>query len=472
MSERRRANNEQGAYTGDTIVLPRQRRQHAPAPAPRPRRPRPQRRMWPVVRWLLLALVGLVLIVAIMLYLQVRSVAAQIVVDDARLNPPALSSLLGGINVLIIGVDERPDHPEEGVRSDTLIVAHMSGTGRWVNLLSVPRDSQVTLPDVGETKINVAYNQGYANAEALFGAGTTLQEGGMALTAQTVEQLLNLPAHGQRIDYVAQVNFDGFAQIIDALGGVTIDVPKLIIDDEYPTPDFGTMRVEFQPGVQRMDGQTALIYARTRHADNDFERGARQQQVMRAIVAEVRQQGALGLVRALPRLREGLQGTVTTTMPVAQPNVLIGLMWLAGGLDPEEIGQVRLSPEIDPQMQEFGSNLVWSQEGVSAAVDALLTPVGEASEAATVQVLNATAIGGLAGQVSIKLEQNGFTIVPADNAPTGVVERTVVYNLNDKPRTSSRLAELLSAEVQSGPLPAGVTSPADIVVVLGPDAAE
>jgi len=279
-------------YTGETIVMPGRQadpeRRAAPlppslAPPPRPAR----RRIWPRIRLILLALLVLLVVGLVLLYLQVRAVAAQVVVRDARLNPPIASPLVG-FNLLVIGVDARPDHPEEGVRGDTLILVHMDPAGRWASTLSIPRDTQVQLRDVGETKINVAYGQGYARAEELFGAGVTAEQGGMALAAETVEQFLDLPRHGQRVDYVAAVNFDGFAKIIDALGGITIDVPTRIVDDAYPTPDFGIMRVEFEPGVQRMDGARALIYARTRHDDDDFGRAARQQQVIRAIVDEIR----------------------------------------------------------------------------------------------------------------------------------------------------------------------------------------
>jgi anionic cell wall polymer biosynthesis LytR-Cps2A-Psr (LCP) family protein len=67
------------------------------------------------------------------------------------------------------------------------------------------------------------------------------------------------------------------------VGGVTIDVDRTIRDDSYPTPDGGTISVQFDPGVQAMDGERALIYARTRHADDDYRRAERQQQVISAL---------------------------------------------------------------------------------------------------------------------------------------------------------------------------------------------
>ena len=106
-----------------------------------------------------------------------------------------------------------------------------------------------------------------------------------------------------------------------------------------------------------------------------------------------------------------------------------------------------------------------------AVVDSFLARPSETAEAARVQVLNGTSVGGLAGSVSGRLEQAGFTVIPADNAPAGDVQKTIVYDLKGKPRTSRRLAELLGAELRPGPAPEGIASEADIVVVLGQDAA-
>ena len=473
------------AYTGETIPMPRRdepARPSLPRPGAQPPRPpqRPdlrrqlrQRRRspWKIARRVLGGLLLLLLVAAVIFYLRLRSAAGQIVVRDVRPNAPVSSVLLGGMNLLIVGVDERPDHPEEGVRSDTLIVLHLDPNGRWASMLSIPRDSRASVRGVGETKINVAYGQGYALAESLYGPGTTAQQGGMALAAQTVEQFLQLPQRGQQIDAIAQINFAGFARVIDSLGGVTIDVPKLIVDDEYPTPDFGIMRVEFQPGVQQMDGERALIYARTRHADSDFGRAERQQQVLRAIATKLRERGAIGQLLFAPTLLNSLEGAVKTTLPIARLDMLAGLGWVASGLRPDELGQVRLDPLAAPNVVEDGSDLVWDPNDVRKVVDTFLTRPTEASEAATVQVLNATETSGLAGRKSLELEQAGFTMVPAGNAPFSDAPKTLVYDVTGKPRTSQRVARQLNAELRQG-APEGIAPAADIVVVLGADAAQ
>ena len=173
MSRSNDQNPDRRAYTGETVIMP-VRRDRPRAPAPRQQWPRPaRRRIWPAIRTALLVLFALALIGLVLLYVQVRSIAGQIVVRDARLNPP-LASPLGSFNLLLVGVDARPDHPEEGVRGDTLIVVHLDSLGRWASTLAIPRDSRANIRGVGETKINVAYGQGYAAAEELFGSRVTI----------------------------------------------------------------------------------------------------------------------------------------------------------------------------------------------------------------------------------------------------------------------------------------------------------
>jgi LCP family protein required for cell wall assembly len=460
-------------YTDETQLMPRV---HPSAGAARSRGQagrlvRPRRAFWGRVRLAILLLFAAFVLIVGLLYWQVASLAGAIVVGDVRNNPPIASPLLGA-NVLIVGVDEREGFPGEGVRGDTLILARLDAAGRWASLLSIPRDTQVELRDVGPTKINAAYGQGYARAEALYGPGTTPHEGGMALAGDTVEEFLGLRQRGMHVDFVATVNFAGFEGVIDALGGVTVDVPRYLRDDAYPTPDFGTMLVEFQPGPQRMDGATALIYARTRHADSDFGRAERQQQVIRAILGEFQSKGWLGRAVAVPALLRAVGGEegaspVVTTMPINRLDVLLGLISLAGSVDPDAIGQFRLGP--NQLAFENGSNLIWDQAAVQAVLDQWQRPPSEAAENATVQVLNATEVAGLARSVTLDLEQSGFQILPPGNAPP-LVERTTVYDRSGNPATARRLARLLDAQLATH-LPEGVVSEADIVVLLGPDAA-
>ncbi len=458
-------------YTDETRVMRRGRPEVHNAVG---RPPQPSR--WARLRLALLLGLGLLLLLLGLLYWQVIRLAHAVGSDDARHNAPIASPMFGA-NLLLIGTDERSGHPAEGVRGDTLILVRLDPLGGWVSLLSIPRDSEVSIPRLGldQTKINVAYGQGYAAAEALYGPQTTPQQGGMALAAETVAQFLNLEQRGQAVDFVAVINFAGFKQIIDALGGIMIDVPTLIVDDEYPTDDFGVMRVEFQPGLQRMDGTTALIYARTRHQDSDFGRAERQQQVLRAILHAIQDRGPLGQALTLPALASALDGSaeqarpLVTTMPLARPDVLLAMLILAGNIDPATLGQFRLGPE--QLAYENGSNLIFDPPAVQALLDTWQHPPSEAAEQALVQVFNGTEMDGLARTVSLKLETERFRMLPPANAPFPV-ERTLVYDQGGAPATAARLARLLEAELVRGPPPAELVSDATIVVLLGPEARE
>lgn len=427
---------------------------------------------WRRLRQILIIVVALIGVAAVLLYWQVYQLARVITVADVRPNLPLATPLLSA-NVLIIGVDERPGHPQEGVRGDTLLLVRLDAARRWIALLSIPRDAQVELPDIGVTKINVAYSQGYARAAELYGPTATPQQGGMAFAAATVEEFLGLRARRMRVDFVAVVNFAGFESVIDALGGVTIDVPRYIRDDAYPTEDFGTMLVEFHPGPQRMDGKTALIYARTRHADSDFGRAQRQQQVVRAIIEEVRARGWPGRAMVLPKLLRAVRSStdgapsLLTTLPLDRPDVLIGLIALAGAIEPERIGTFQLGPE--QLLAEDGSNLVFDPAAVQSLLDQWVQPPNDAPERVTIQVFNGANIPGLARRISLDLEQAGFRLLPPDNAPF-TVERTAVYDPHGKRTTSRRVGRILNAAVINGPPPPGLVSAADIIVVLGPDA--
>ncbi len=192
-------------------------------------------------------------------------------------NPAAEPSMLGAINILLLGLDRRPD--EIGVsRSDSLIVVHIDPISKTVAMVSLPRDLWVTLPEPYNYPVKI--NAAYMNGETDGGAA-----GGAEVARQTVSAAI-----GQPIQHVIVTTFEGLIKIVNHLGGVDITVEKEIYDPTYPTWDYGYMVAHFLPGRQSMDGETALIYSRTRHADSDFERGKRQQQVLLAIAVKLRQQ--------------------------------------------------------------------------------------------------------------------------------------------------------------------------------------
>ncbi|NNJ12689.1 LCP family protein [Chloroflexales bacterium ZM16-3] len=378
--------------------------------------------------------------------------------------PPTLRTPL---NILLVGVDSRPDM-QEGVRSDTLILVHIDPAQGWAGMLSIPRDSVADIPNLGQQKINAAYSYGFNHAAEIYGEGTAQDAAGGALAAETVEGFLGL-----KVDYVAQIDFRGFQRVVDTLGGVTVDVPRPLLDPSYPTDDYGYERVYIPAGIQVLDGATALRYARSRHSSSDFDRSRRQQQVLQSILAEVRSRGLLRQATLLPALASDLEQSVSTTLPLGDLDTLRGLADLAQRLEPDQIIQISINPNDVAVVQEIGSDIYWDKGDVAALVARLMAGPEANAEVARVQVQNGAEVQGLAGQVASALRARGFiTVEPAD-APAAVAHSQLI-DYGDHPQTLGRLADLLQLDrryVFSSPPPDAAPAPlrTDIVLILGAD---
>ncbi len=173
--------------------------------------------------------------------------------------------------VLVLGIDSRPGEGWQ-TRADSIMLAGIDPARLRVSLLSIPRDLSVETPGYGWQRINVAHALGEMERDG----------GGPELLASAVGH-----SFGVKVDRFVRLDFDGFVKLINAVGGVTIDVERRIEDFNYPTEDYGVQTVRFEPGVQHMDGDRALKYARTRYADDDYRRAERQQQVLSALLGKL-----------------------------------------------------------------------------------------------------------------------------------------------------------------------------------------
>lgn len=182
-----------------------------------------------------------------------------------------LSFLMPPLDLLILGVDARSG---EGyaTRTDSIMVLGVQPRLFRVSLLSIPRDLFVNVPLYGARRVNTVNLLGELEEE-----GT-----GPALLRDALDETF-----GFRTDRYVRLNFTAFEALVDSVGGLRINVPKPIVDYQYPTENYGTMTVRFDAGWQHMDGETALIYARTRHADDDYGRAERQQQVVQALALKM-----------------------------------------------------------------------------------------------------------------------------------------------------------------------------------------
>jgi LCP family protein required for cell wall assembly len=190
--------------------------------------------------------------------------------------------LSSATNILLLGSDhaQQTGH-ETDQHSDSIMVIRLDPSRHRVNYLSIPRDLRVPIPGVGDTKVNAA-----------------MQNGGVPLAIKTISAYTGLP-----INHVIVVDFTQFKDVIDAVGGITVNVPERIVskfDCPYPTNE-RCARWEgwrFSKGPQHMNGKRALIYSRVRKnalnpADSDVTRTARQQDVLQATLKKMTSFGSL-----------------------------------------------------------------------------------------------------------------------------------------------------------------------------------
>ena len=191
-----------------------------------------------------------------------------------------------------------------------------------ISLLSFPRDLMVDIPGYGWARINAAnvYGDLYPNLG-----------GGRTLATQTVSNLI-----GQPIDYTVLVDFAGFIDVIDALGGVPVDVPKELYDAQFPTMDYKYREAYFPVGTMIMNGDTALMYSRIRHPDNDFERTTRQQSVIIGIGKRLMADGHIETLDNAAKITDALIGHAQTDMP---RDKIIALAWLMHDMDTTQVSK-------------------------------------------------------------------------------------------------------------------------------------
>lgn len=291
------------------------------------------------------------------------------------------------LNILLIGTDGRGD--ETRYRTDTLIVASIRRSTGAVTLVSIPRDLYVMIPLYGMERINVAYEAG----ERIGYPG-----GGLALLDQTLLYNLGLPIH-----YHASVNFDGFKQVVDALGG--IDVPVLCpvraleLADQMPPERIGQERelIEQPIGLTHMDGARALWYARVRPVGGDYFRNYRQRQVLRAIMNAGL---SVGAVQRIPELYMAYQDIVQTDLGLWD---VMPLVPLAAGFKPDALRTIVIGPnQTTPWTTPKGDQVLLPRADairsalaeLNATTETVATPTAAATATASpalrIEIVNAS----------------------------------------------------------------------------------
>ena len=378
------------------------------------------------------------------------------------------------LNILLIGSDEQGG----GHNTDTLITVSIDPQTNQVVMFTLPRDTvDVPIPpgparnvygSVYGSKINSLWVSGRARGDAWPGERRVRGYNALKMTLGYL--------YGLDIKYYVEVNFDGFKRVVDALGGVTINVQVPVLDDNFPAPGGARKRLFVPAGVQHMDGAEALAYARSRKSTSDFERAARQQRV----IVSVRQQLDIGqAIRNIDVLAAAIGQSVRTDIPRELVPQMLGL---ADRIDTRSIRSVIFTPPfyqrellssprgyvIIPRVERIRQAVVDAfniDPGFLEARDALL------EEGAEVWVLNGSGRQGEAGRLADFLSYLGINATAPQQRPdtSGLPTTTIrAYNGAETslPLTVEALRTVFGVEVTP------IADPAvrvDFIVITGGD---
>jgi LCP family protein required for cell wall assembly len=341
----------------------------------------------------------------------------------------------GPLNILVAGVDQRTGlSPAQeaalhvghviSANSDTMMLVHVNGSHTKVTVVSLPRDSWVDIPGHGMNKINAAYGLG-----------------GARLMVQTVEQ-----ATGVTINNYVQVNFLGFVSVIDALGGVDVCLPQPV-DDAYSG-------LHMTAGRHRVDGITALKYARTRHsfAAQDLARITNQQQLLASLLHEAVSSGTL----ADPiRLTSFLRATLAAVSVDRGLNVA-ALADQMRGISPKNVAFVTVPIADANYLTPAGQSAVrWDASAAGRLFTAIRSdqpvtaPAHKAAAGRTgpvvVDIYNGTLIGGLSSYTGAQLTQLGFRVRDGLTWRQHDVSQTLIEYPPGRQATARQLGAVLPA---------------------------
>lgn len=324
--------------------------------------------------------------------------------DDVGLHADVLP---GGkiLRVVIIGADDREG---EIGRSDTLMVASLNPALKKMAVLSIPRDLRVDIPGRSKDKVNAAYAYG-----------------GPDLTVATVRQLL-----GQDTDFYMKIDFEGFVQAVDILGGVDITIPDIEGPKTNGTrqgmnydDNWGNLHIKLQPGRQHLDGRQALGFVRYRHSNwyrnnrgqkyrvsiSDLDRAAHQQMFLREMAHQ-----KLGVLQVPRLLRAGshVMKFIDTDMSWLQTAAMLKVI--------RSIASADIHTATVPMGDRMIGDIYYGELRVSAFHEELSRIddhlFGRARTDCPVVVYNGCGKGGIAGQAADLLGQHGFENVTTDNA--------------------------------------------------------
>ncbi len=363
------------------------------------------------------------------------------------------------INILLLGIGGAGHEGPE--LTDTMIFASYRPSTNDVGMISVPRDLTVNIPNHGYRKINAV------NALAEMNSAGSGEEA----TANTMETIL-----GQNVDYTIKVDFRGFEEIIDDVGGVDVYVENSFTDTTYPIDDAegNVTTVSFTQGWTQMDGETALTFARSRHGDNgegsDFARAARQQKILLALKDRALSLNVLLNPAKLNRIISTVRENVHTSMsiwemmrlaqyiPTIDKNAIVMHVLDTAPGSPLYSTMINGAYVILPRHEDWSDLKLIAKNIFDATVAgtsqvAALPDKPKDEDGVRVEIQNGTTTTGLAARTAELLESSGFTVTVVSNAADRDYQKTVIYDYTNgkKAEELASLQTYLDAEVVMTP---------------------
>ncbi len=345
------------------------------------------------------------------------------------------------MNVLCLGIDYNRDSKgmgyTKGARSDTMFVISIDSKGRTLNVVSIPRDCYVYLgDDYGYDKINAAY-----------------MYGGLKLARKVVSEFLDIPIH----HYVI-IKVSGAAQLVDALGGLVIDVEK---DMDYDD-NWGNLHIHLKAGEQLLKGEQAVGYARFRmDAESDRGRIRRQQQVMASVIKRLKDPMA---VLRLQSIVKAVKQNVETDFSLMD---MLDLTYLYKDFDRRRM-KTGVIVGDDSDIDGVSYIIPYAPMNEKTVLELLKDPSNLQRDDVRVEVLNGSSEEGLEGRVADYLTQEGFRVVNVGTSERRYEVTTVIDYLDSSAIRNGLENMLLGCSYEVSNVPYDKRK-ADITIIVGED---